>query len=89
MAGSSPEILTSASSMELLRVQTADGRFLGRVFDIRCEWLAGREEPVVTDIIFGKRGLLERIGMRQVVSRKVTWEKVQAIYGNLIIVDHR
>jgi hypothetical protein len=87
MAESNAKILASARAMELLRVQTADGRFLGHVFDLRCRWEpdAGGV-PIIDQIVFGKTGFFERIGLRRVAPRSVHWYLVEAIRDNVIVV---
>jgi len=88
MAESPAEILASACAMELLRVETADGRFLGRVYDLRCRWQPDEPDaPVVDQITFARTGLLERIGLRHVKPRSVHWYLVEAIRGNVIVVS--
>ena len=87
MAEPSAKILASACAMELLRVQTADGRFLGHVFDLRCRWEAeGDGAQVIDQIVFGKRGFLESVGLQRVRARSVHWYLVEAIRGNVIFV---
>jgi hypothetical protein len=89
MAGADTRILSGACDVQLLRVQSTDGRMLGRVFDLRIEWDPdGDGLPLVKEIIFGKRGFLERVGFRQAKSRTVQWAKVKAIYPNLLVVEH-
>ena len=87
MAEPHTEIVASACSIELMRVETADGRFLGRVFDLRCRWdLDAPDVPVVDQVIFGKLGLLERVGLRRLTPRSVHWYLVEAVVGNVIVV---
>jgi sporulation protein YlmC with PRC-barrel domain len=87
MAESSAEILSTACALELMRVETSDGRVLGRVFDLRCRWQpGGGRVPVVEEIIFGKIGLLERVGLRHVKPRSVHWYLVESIRRNVIVV---
>jgi sporulation protein YlmC with PRC-barrel domain len=81
-------IVASACAMELMRVETADGRYLGRVYDLRCRWDADRPDaPVVDEIAFARTGLLERVGLRHVKPRSVHWYLVEAIRGNVIVVS--
>jgi hypothetical protein len=85
MAQSSAEVVKTACGMELMRVETADGRSLGYVFDLRCRW-SGADAPVLEEIIFGKRGWLERIGLRHTKPHSVHWYLVEAVRGNVIVV---
>jgi hypothetical protein len=86
MAEPHAEIVASACAMELMRVETADGRFLGRVYDLRCRWEPDRP-PVVDQITFARTGLLERVGLRHVKPRSVHWYLVEAIRGNVVVVS--
>jgi sporulation protein YlmC with PRC-barrel domain len=88
MAGANTRILSSASGMQLVRVQTTDGRELGRVSDLRIQWDPDGGGPVVTEVIFGKRGFLERLGLRQTQARTVRWAKVKAVHPDLLVVEH-
>ena len=73
--------------MQLMRVETTDGRVLGRVFDLRCRWDPDTSGvPVVDQVIFGKPGLLERVGLGRMKPRSVHWYLVEAVVGNVIVV---
>jgi hypothetical protein len=37
-------------------------------------------------VIFGKLGLLERVGLRRLTPRSVHWYLVEAVVGNVIVV---
>jgi hypothetical protein len=86
MAQRAAEILTTACGMELMRVETADGRLLGHVFDLRCRWDADGEVPRVEEIVFGRSGWLERIGLRRSKPSTVHWYLVESVRGNVIVV---
>ncbi|MFL6662999.1 MAG: PRC-barrel domain-containing protein [Rhizobacter sp.] len=82
------DVLNTACSFELLRVHTSDGRFLGHVFDLRCNWRPGQDEgPVVDEIIYGRLGLLERVGLRRRKPDSVPWSAVLRVEGKVIVVD--
>jgi sporulation protein YlmC with PRC-barrel domain len=72
--------------MEGLRVETADGRLLGHVFELRCRWRDSASVPVIDSIIFGQIGFLQRVGFRRLRPRSVPWRKVQAIRGDVIVL---
>jgi len=78
--------LTTACALDLMRVRTADGRELGHVFDVRCDTAGGRQ-PTVTAIVYGKRGLLERLGLRHARPASLPWAQVRSIGGRVIVVD--
>ena len=91
MAQQAADGLSTACGIELMRVQTRDGRFLGHVFDLRCGWRPGqRGAPVVGEIVFGRRGLLERVGLRQVRADSLPWSAVESVQdGVIVVVDDR
>jgi sporulation protein YlmC with PRC-barrel domain len=83
----STKVVTTASTLEFMRVETVDGDFLGHVFDIRCRWEKDANElPILEAIVYGRRGLLERVGLRGVRPRTMPWNLVEAIHGDVIIV---
>jgi len=78
--------MNTVSSLELRRVRTRSGRYHGRVFDLRCE-LRGAE-AVVTHLICGRRGLLERLGFREARPDAIEWSRVIEIRpGEILIAD--
>jgi sporulation protein YlmC with PRC-barrel domain len=87
MAEADSRRLTTAFALELMRVRTADGSELGHVFDVRCHAGAGKA-PTVTAIVYGQRGLLERLGLRHAPPTFVSWDRVRSIEGRVIVVDH-
>lgn len=87
MAQRTAEILTTACGMELMRVETADGKLLGHVFDLRCRWRADKGgAPRLEELVLGPTGLLERIGLRRAKPSSVHWHRVESMQGNVIVV---
>jgi len=86
MAQHAAEILTTACGLELMRVETADGRLLGHVFDLRCRGTVDGDPPLLEEIVFGRSGWLERIGLRRSKPSTVHWYLVEAVRGNVIVV---
>ena len=86
MAEADSRRLSTAGALELMRVRTADGRELGHVFDVRCDTAAGKT-PTVTAIVYGERGLLERLGLRHARPTSVPWARVRSIEGRVVVVD--
>jgi hypothetical protein len=76
-----------------LRVVDADGRRLGRVFEFRSpgraesEPIAGERE--VRSLLCGRRGLLERLGLRQPSPLRVPWSAVVAVDARELRVSGR
>jgi sporulation protein YlmC with PRC-barrel domain len=85
MAGKNPRFLTTACELESMTVHTSDGKRLGRVFDLRCKTRDG-EPPEVDAIVYGRRGLLERLGLRKALPTLVHWDKVRSIENRVIVV---
>lgn len=78
------------SSLQGKRVYDEEGRSLGRLFDLRCEGAPvnarARDDAVVTTLIYGTLGLLERLGLRDAGECEVRWEDVIAVRGERIVV---
>jgi sporulation protein YlmC with PRC-barrel domain len=72
-------------------VVSQDGRHLGRVVELRCagepEHGDSRESRLVTELIYGKAGWLERLGFKAVEECLVPWRAVKAIEERRIIVN--
>jgi hypothetical protein len=63
---------------------------LGRVVELRCagepEHGDSRAARVVTELIYGKAGWIERLGFRAVKERRAAWTSVVAIQGGKILI---
>src|SRR5215210_1691618 len=72
-------------------VVSQDGECLGRVFDIRCqgepEHGFANQDRIVSELLYGTRGLLELVGLRKTSVQSVAWRSVQRIEDGKIIVD--
>ncbi|PYS98040.1 MAG: hypothetical protein DMF65_10625 [Acidobacteria bacterium] len=79
------------SEFQLMRVETEGGRLLGHVFDLRSrgepEHGLTHERRVVNELVYGKLGLLARLGLTQARATTVAWESVKEIRDGKIIVD--
>ena len=88
MAATAAQVLNTACAFERFRVETTDGRRLGRVFDLHCRWPQGRGgAPVVEAIVCGRLGLLERLGLVEHEPDAVPWSAVREIRAQVIVVD--
>ena len=71
-------------------VVAEDGRHLGRVVELRCagepEHGDTRDARVVTELIFGKAGWLERLGFRSVEERRAAWSNVLSISDEKVVI---
>jgi sporulation protein YlmC with PRC-barrel domain len=66
-----------------LEVVSSLGDHLGHVIDFRCagepEHGEERSHRVVTEVIFGKIGWLERMGLRAVREEIVPWAEIETL----------
>ncbi|HYY95351.1 MAG TPA: hypothetical protein VE713_12600 [Pyrinomonadaceae bacterium] len=80
------------SEFQYARVETEDGEFLGHVFDLRSpaapEHGDTRAARVVGELVYGKAGLLARLGLTRARATTVAWESVKEIRDGKIIVDN-
>jgi sporulation protein YlmC with PRC-barrel domain len=78
---------------EFLAMDVVDrgGEHLGRVVELRCagepEHGDSRASRIVTELIYGKAGWLERLGFKAVEERRVAWASVIAIESGKIVID--
>ena len=83
--------LKKVSEFQYARVEREDGKFLGHVFDLRSHGLPehgdAREARVVNELVYGKRGLLARLGLVHAQATTLSWESVKEIRDGMIIVD--
>ena len=86
MARKAASVLTTACAIDLARVETEAGRFLGHVFDLRCQWQPGDRQSSVGEVIFGRRGLLERLGLAERKPDSVWWSAVRSVGDGVIVV---
>jgi sporulation protein YlmC with PRC-barrel domain len=84
--------LKKVSEFQYARVEREDGKFLGHVFDLRSRGLPEhgdtREARVISELVYGKRGLLARLGLTHARATTVAWESVKEIKDGKIIVDN-
>jgi sporulation protein YlmC with PRC-barrel domain len=72
---------------ELIRCQIVrrDGSHLGHLFDIRAR--RERDALVVTQLVFGMPGLIERMGLKRAKTKCVPWEAVLQVSAQRIVID--
>jgi hypothetical protein len=89
MAGPAAQVLKSACAAQTLHVEAEDdGRALGHVFDLRCDWQPGAATHV-DELIYGRTGLLERVGLREQPPDSLPWSAVRGLRGKAIVVARR
>jgi len=86
MADTAPDVLNRACAIDLMRIESEAGRSLGRVFDLRCRWRTGDRQSPVDQIVFGRRGLLERVGLAEGKAASLRWSAVKALRDGVIVV---
>ena len=81
-----------AHEFQYMEVVTESGRFLGHVFDLRSrgepEYGEPHDDRVVGEIIYGRLGLFERLGLTQAEPQTFSWKAVKAIRDGKLIVDN-
>jgi len=87
MDGSAARVLNSACALQRMQVRTLDGRYLGRVYDLRTQWRPGQPERVVVQcVVVGRSGWLSRVGIGRSPAT-VPWSAVRRIEGRTLWVD--
>jgi hypothetical protein len=76
--------MKTACALQLERVRTEDGRVLGKIFDLRCEWRGGHAR--VTHLVYGRRGLWERFGFRRQRRDTLPWAMIVRLDTREVIV---
>jgi sporulation protein YlmC with PRC-barrel domain len=76
--------LNTACLLQDRPVRTVSGRRLGHVHDVRCEHRGTR--TAVTHLVYGRRGLLERLGFRVVRREAIPWKQVIEVREDSVIV---
>jgi hypothetical protein len=60
-------------------VCTPDGRAVGRLFDLSCPWTPGEARSPIGELVYGRAGLLERVGLLERQPPSVPWSAVQRV----------
>jgi sporulation protein YlmC with PRC-barrel domain len=76
--------MTTACGLQLRRIRATSGEILGRLYDLRCQHRG--DGAIVTELVFGRRGLLERLGFRDQRLDTLPWSCVSEIRDDEIIV---
>lgn len=74
------------SELDAQRLVAEDGRRLGRLFDLGCRWQAGEAASPIEVLVYGRIGLLERLGMVRERPPSVPWSAVRRIGPEAIVV---
>ena len=80
-----------AHEFQYMEVVTESGRFLGHVFDLRSkgepEYGQPHDARVIDEVVYGRLGLFERLGLTQAEPKMFPWKAVKAIRENKLVVD--
>lgn len=74
------------SALDAQRLVAEDGRRLGRLFDLACRWQPGEAASPIEELIYGRIGLLERVGLVHEKPPSVPWSAVRRIGPGAIVV---
>jgi hypothetical protein len=74
-------------ALDAQRMVAEDGRRLGRLFDLGCRWQPGNERSAIEELVYGRIGLLERIGLVHEEPPSVPWSAVRRIEPEAIVVE--
>jgi hypothetical protein len=79
-----------ATEIQFLKIVTKDGRTLGHVFDLRSRGVpehgVRHEDRVIDELVYGKMGLRERLGLKRVEVKTLAWASVIEIKKGKIVV---
>jgi sporulation protein YlmC with PRC-barrel domain len=78
--------MKTACALDLMHIRTGDGRRIGRLFDLRGQWTPG-EPTVVDELIYGRVGLLERLGLGDGRPDSLPWSAVERIGDEIVVRD--
>jgi sporulation protein YlmC with PRC-barrel domain len=85
------KIMKKITDLKHLKIYTEDGKPLGRVFDLRSPGLPdhglNHKERIIGELVYGKLGLLESLGLRQAKATTVNWDRVVEIKDGRITVN--
>ena len=76
--------MTTAHLLRGRRLITTTGRYLGCLHDLRCAW--DGTAVSVTHLVYGKRGLLERLGFLGERHDTIPWTQVKEVRPDAIVV---
>ena len=79
------------TELQHLKVYATSGKYMGRLFDLRSAGLpehgATSSARVIDQIVYGRVGLWERLGIKQSQATTVDWASVVEIDDERIVVD--
>ena len=89
LALAATRIVKTASRLQMMRVVTEHGKMLGHVVDLRSD-IAPQSRAhafcVIDKVVYGRYGLLERLGLREPTEYVVEWTQVIDVRSDAIVV---
>jgi hypothetical protein len=80
------DVLGTATALARLHVHDRQGRQRGRVFDLRVDWSPGDECSPVAELIYGRTGWMERVGLTEKRPDSAAWSRVREVTGQAVEV---
>lgn len=84
--------MKTASRLQMMRVVTERGKMLGHVIDLRSD-IAPQDRAhafcVVDKVVYGRYGLLERLGWCEPTEHVVEWTRVIDVRSDAIVIRAR
>jgi len=77
--------MIDACHIQNRRVRTRSGKLLGHAHDLRC--VHRGTHAGITHLVYGRRGLLERLGFRETSRDTLPWSRIVEIGAREIIVE--
>lgn len=78
------DVLGVASALARLHVLDRHGRRRGRVFDLRIDWQPGEQRSPVVELIYGRTGWMERVGLAEKHPDSAAWSRVRDLTGQAV-----
>jgi sporulation protein YlmC with PRC-barrel domain len=80
------------SEFQYMEVLREDGTFLGHVFDLRSsgepEHGLTHDSRLVSELVYGRMGLLARLGLDEADATTLPWSAVKEIRDGVIVVGN-
>lgn len=79
-------VLGRATALARWQVHDMQGRRRGRVFDLRVDWSPGDERSPIAELIYGRTGWMERVGLTDKRPQSAPWSRVSEVTGHAVHV---
>ena len=72
-------VLNLATALARWQVHDLQGRRRGHVFDLRVNWNPGDERSPVADLVYGRKGWMEVVGLTEKRPESASWSRVREV----------